>query len=78
MQKPNILTGTVHGKRIDLNEEPGLPDGQAVSVTLLAESHLNGGLRRSFGSWADDADGLDQFLADVRRDRAGRRDQFSQ
>ena len=28
------LTGIVHGKVIELEQEPGLPDGQAVSVTL--------------------------------------------
>jgi hypothetical protein len=28
------LRGTVHGKVIELDQEPGLPDGQEVSVTL--------------------------------------------
>jgi hypothetical protein len=28
------MKGIVHGKVIELDEEPGLPDGQEVSVTL--------------------------------------------
>jgi hypothetical protein len=28
------LKGIVHGKVIELDQEPGLPDGQQVSVTL--------------------------------------------
>ena len=28
------LKGIVHGKVIELDQEPGLPDGQEVSVTL--------------------------------------------
>ncbi|HZU35876.1 MAG TPA: hypothetical protein VFA18_08210 [Gemmataceae bacterium] len=28
------LKGIVHGKLIELDQEPGLPDGQTVSVTL--------------------------------------------
>jgi hypothetical protein len=58
----NILKGTVHGKTIELEKEPGLPDGQAVSVTLIAALPPGEGLRRSFGSWAEDAADLDSFL----------------
>jgi hypothetical protein len=28
------LRGIVHGKVIELDQEPGLPDGQVVSITL--------------------------------------------
>jgi uncharacterized protein (DUF433 family) len=31
-----ILSGVIHGKVIELAEEPGLPDGQQVTVTVLA------------------------------------------
>ena len=34
------LKGIVHGKVIELDQEPGLPDGQEVSVTL---QHLSPG-----------------------------------
>lgn len=74
----NEFTGTVHGKTIELEQEPGLPDGQQVKVTVHAvppapagENHLppGEGLRRSAGAWADDAEELDKFLEEVRRSR---------
>jgi hypothetical protein len=35
---PTVLKGTVHGRIIQLEDEPGLPDGQSVTVTLLPAS----------------------------------------
>jgi hypothetical protein len=64
-----ILKGTIHGKTIELDQEPGLPEGQSVSVTVLAAHPSGEGLRRSFGSWADDAGELDHFLNQLRSDR---------
>jgi hypothetical protein len=68
------IPGIVHGKTIELAEPSGLPDGQAVTVTLkpvgtnddLAPGE---GLRRAFGAWAEDAKELDEFLLEVRRAR---------
>jgi hypothetical protein len=54
-----------------------LPDGQSVSVTLVAALTATGGLRRSFGSWRDDAAELDQFLEQIRGDRKRQRDQIA-
>ena len=68
-----ILKGTVHGKTIELEREPGLPDGQSVSVTLIAASPSGEGLRRSFGSWTEDAAGLDEFIDQIRFDRKQQR-----
>ena len=31
---PTILKGTIHGRSIELEAEPGLPDGQQVTVTV--------------------------------------------
>jgi hypothetical protein len=70
----NILKGTVHGKTIELEQEPGLPEGQKVSVTLLAAPSAGEGLRRSFGAWADDSAQLDEFLVQLREDRKRHRD----
>jgi hypothetical protein len=64
-----ILKGVVHGKTIALDEDAGFPDGQAVSVLLQPALPPGDGLRRSFGSWADEADELDRFLDQVRADR---------
>jgi hypothetical protein len=91
------LNGVVRGKTIELESEPGLPDGQRVSVTVQAigashpstdpreqtesqrrwaEAHAavanltpGEGLKRSFGTWADDADELDEYLATNRQRR---------
>jgi hypothetical protein len=49
------LKGIVHGKTIELEQEPGLPDGQEVSVVVhpleTAERRLppGEGIRRSAG-----------------------------
>ena len=78
MSDRTVLTGVIHGKTIQLEEAPGFPDGQQVTVVLRpkAEQLAPGeGIRRSFGGWADDTDGLDDFLEWNRQQRKlGRRD----
>src|SRR5947209_8160915 len=63
------LRGVVHGKTIELEQAPGLPDGQEVGVTLEplpaggpGQPPAGEGLRRAFGAWAGDAEELDKFL----------------
>ena len=64
------MKGIVHGKTIELAEEPGLPDGQEVSVTVkpvsLATSSTSPAalesLRRAAGAWADEPEELDRYL----------------
>jgi hypothetical protein len=66
------ITGTVRGRQLDLDQETGLPDGQQVSIVIrpVREPLPPGeGLRRAFGGWADDAEGLNEFLAEMRRSR---------
>lgn len=69
------LKGVVHGKTIELEHDPGLPDGQEVSVTVQApcqtgrELAPGEGLRRSAGAWADDVEGLDRYLEWNRQQR---------
>ena len=69
------LRGRVRGKMIELDEETGLPDGQAVAVSVqpLTESGRRWppgeGLRRAFGAWADDGEELDKYLAWNRQQR---------
>ena len=69
---PTVLTGIVHGKTIELERAPGLPDGEAVYVTvqpLLNHLPPGEGIRRSAGAWADDLEGLDEYLINARQDR---------
>ncbi len=66
------LRGVVHGKMIELDQEPGFPEGQVVTVTVRpVESRLppGEGIRRSAGAWADDPQGLDHWLAEMQRSR---------
>ena len=71
----HAIKGVMHGKTIELFQEPGLPEEQEVTVTLqpveAAARRLppGEGLRRSFGAWADDAKELDEFVEESRRSR---------
>jgi hypothetical protein len=74
-----IRKGIVRGKFIELDQEVGLPDGQAVTVTVQPDpvkQLLPGeGIRRSAGAWADDTAELDRFLEWNRQQRKlGRRE----
>lgn len=91
MNRINSLKGVIHGKLIELDRDPGLPDGQKVTVAVetptspcvpfptdldsregqtrweaawaeAKELPPGEGLRRSAGAWADDAEGLDEYL----------------
>ena len=71
MATPVIVKGIVRGKTIELEQAPGLPDGQTVTVTVEASNGATPlapgeGLRRSAGAWADDVAGLDQYLERTR------------
>ena len=64
--------GVIHGKTIELEWAPGLPDGQEVTVTVeaaAAPKSAGEGLRRSAGAWSDDPRGLDEYLKWTRRQR---------
>ena len=73
------VKGIVHGKTVELEQASGWPDGQEVTVTLAPAAVKpcapGEGLRQSFGAWADDAQGLDDYLDWARRQRkVGRRE----
>jgi hypothetical protein len=63
------LRGIIHGKTIELDEMPGLPEGQQVAVTVQAVSSGEknrqdalAALKGAAGAWSDDPKGLEQFL----------------
>jgi hypothetical protein len=67
------LTGVVHGNRIDLDGDLGLPDGQEVEVLVRPKRFreaVGGGLQRCAGAmtslWTDDDD---RILEEIQRDR---------
>ncbi len=72
------LRGIVHGRMIELENEPGLPDGQQVTIVLqpsciaavdAAVLRPYAGLRRAFGAWAEDGAELDEYIEWNRRQR---------
>jgi len=73
-----IFKGVIHGRTIELEQELGLPDGQTVTVTVqpfveqTRRLPPGEGIRRSAGSWADDPEGLDEYLRQLRQLREGR------
>jgi hypothetical protein len=70
-----MIRGFVRGKSIELENDTGLPDGQAVAITVRPLSGdqqtltVGEGLKRAFGGWGDDAEDLDEFLEWNRRQR---------
>lgn len=74
--------GIVHGRTIELDAEIGLPDGQAVAVTVqpvMPSKRLavGEGIQRSAGGWSDDPTGLDSYLEWNRQQRKVSRPELS-
>jgi hypothetical protein len=70
IQDSTELRGIVRGKMIELESESGLPDGQAVKVTVHPVLAPGEGLRQSAGAWADiDDREFDEWLAETYRAR---------
>jgi len=69
------MKGVIHGRTIELDAEPGLPDGQAVSVTVEPMKDTKSqaafeALKRAAGGWAnDDPEGLERYLEWNRQQR---------
>lgn len=63
------LKGVVRGKTIELEKEPGLPDGQVVSVIVHRLLPPGEGIRQSAGAWAEGGDELDCWLDQTQEDR---------
>ena len=73
------MHGKVHGRTIELDEDPGVPDGQQVEVriTIIRPKEQWGeGLRRCAGALADDPE-WDAIMEQIYRERKlERRPQF--
>ena len=63
------LRGTIHGRTIELEQEPGLPEGQHVSVTVQRLLPPGEGIKQSARGWADASDELDCWLDQMQRSR---------
>lgn len=74
------ILGTVHGKTIELNEDPGAADGQTVEVriTLVQDKSAGAGIHRSAGGWANYPE-LDSIFGAIQEARkVERRSQFNE
>ncbi|MBW3599340.1 MAG: hypothetical protein KY475_18985 [Planctomycetes bacterium] len=72
LQMLKTVAGTVRGKTIELAEDLGIPEGQAVEVTvqIAASQPVSGeGIRRSAGI-ASDVPEFEEALAEIQRDRS--------
>jgi hypothetical protein len=66
-----IMHGVIHGKTIELTEEPGVADGQEVQVALTvvqSGKSWGDGIRRSAGGWANHPE-LDALMEQIQQDR---------
>jgi|GraSoiStandDraft_35_1057300.scaffolds.fasta_scaffold1549290_1 hypothetical protein len=64
-----MLRGVVHGKTIQLDQEPGLPDGQQVAVALRPMLPPGEGIRQSAGAWSDAGEELADWLKEMQISR---------
>ena len=69
------IRGIVHGNTIELQDELGLPDGEAVSVIVRRKLPPGEGIRRSAGACADAGEELERWLEGVYRDRGNDREE---
>ena len=67
------IRGSVRGRTIVLEADPGLPEGQVVDVVLrprpLTKDEAREALRRAAGGWAEDGEELDRYLEWNRQQR---------
>jgi len=62
--------GVVYGRTLEMDRDPGLPDGQRV-VVILKPPHptpdeARAILKRQAGDWADERPELDQYVRTCR------------
>lgn len=65
------LHGTVHGRTIELDEDPGVPDGQEVELQIQigpAHRKWGEGILRSAGGWAEYPE-LDEIMERIHQER---------
>jgi hypothetical protein len=67
------LRGVVHGRTVELTEDPGVEDGQQVEITIKTvppQRPWGEGILRSAGIMADDPE-WDDIMEGIHRERKG-------
>ncbi|MFO0944534.1 MAG: hypothetical protein U1D30_01100 [Planctomycetota bacterium] len=65
------LQGTVHGRTIQLDQDPGMADGQKVEVQVVVVSDQEtwgDGIRRSAGGWVNHPE-MDAIMEKIQQER---------
>ncbi len=68
-----MIQGIIHGKTLELKDDPGIEDGQAVEVVVRVvkkKEPWGEGLRRCAGALADDPE-FDAVFEQIQRERKG-------
>lgn len=65
----DYLRGVIHGRTIELEQEPGLPEGERVFVTVRPALPPGEGIRQSAGAWAAESEQIDAWLEEMRSSR---------
>jgi hypothetical protein len=63
------VNGIMHGKMIELQEDLGLSDGEAVKVIVRQVLPPGEGIRRSAGAWTDGGEELDRWFEQIHQSR---------
>ena len=72
------IRGTIHGNTIELETDPGMPDGQTVEIDLRVSQRSDAwgeGIRRSAGI-ASDLSRVDEVFEELARERRVTLSQF--
>ncbi len=64
------LRGVVHGRTVQLEEDPGIPDGESVEVIYSSSVRTGEGILRTAGMLADDLE-WDQIMEEIYLERKG-------
>jgi hypothetical protein len=70
-----VMQGVVHGRTIELSEDPGVTDGQQVQIVLAIVTPAGSwgeGIRRSAGAAAEEP-GFEEAFRQVERERKAAR-----
>ncbi len=69
IETSNILKGVVHGRTIELDQDPGFPEGAKVDIAVVGSSKLPKGILEAFGVAAHKPEEVDEFLRQTYADR---------
>jgi hypothetical protein len=77
MEFQGEITGTVHGRVIEVDSDLGLPDGQRVTVVLKlprpTPDEAKAIIASLAGAWADEGPEFDEYIRNCRKEVSSER-----